>query len=66
MGECLTEKEFELMEITGTQLPVFKRYKIEDWSVMLEEAYWSLWTRIERQNLFVKHVSVENFVLMSD
>lgn len=54
------------MEITGTQLPVFKIYKIEDWSVMLEEAYWSLWTRIERQNLFVKHVSVENFVLMSD
>lgn len=54
------------MEITGTQLPVFKRYKIEYWSVMLEGAYWSLWAGIERQNLFVKHVSVENFVLMSD
>ena len=23
-----TEKEFELMEMTGTQLPAFKRYKI--------------------------------------
>lgn len=52
-GGIRTEKEFELMEITGTQLPVFKRNKIDNWSVMLEEAYWSLWTWTERQNLFL-------------